>query len=301
MDPWGELFRIARRQHCAVHRRQATALGINDASFTRRVRREQWPQLYPSVFVVPGVQLTLHTRISAALLAVGDHAVATAATALHLYGVLDSKPRHVTLVTPHEQRAPRLPGVVVRRSRTLVEQDRSSVAGLGCAVPARAFLDAAPVYEQGDLRVMLIDARQRRVIEPADVIARIARLSPHVRGRGRLLRAAHDVDAVGADSVLSDHVHRRLIESGLRPDPHPVSIDVGHGKRLHPDITFASRRACIECDSLAHHSSQRAIDLDHRKNEAYTAAGWTCLRIGWHRFDRDWTGFVAAVHTAMER
>jgi hypothetical protein len=50
MDSWRELFRIARRQHCAVHRRQATALDISNATFTRRVRREQWPQPYRSVF-----------------------------------------------------------------------------------------------------------------------------------------------------------------------------------------------------------------------------------------------------------
>jgi hypothetical protein len=189
----------------------------------------------------------------------------------------------------------------VNRSRTLIDDDRSSVAGLACVKPARAFLDTAPAHEQADLRVMLIDARQRRVVEPADVIARIVRLSSQVAGRDRLLRAAYDVDAVGADSALSDQVQRRLLESGLRPDAHPVSINIGKGRRLHPDITFARERTCIECDSLAHHRTQRAIDLDHHKNEAYAAAGWTCLRIGWHRFDNDWTGFLAAVRHAVDQ
>lgn len=301
MDRWGQLFSIARRQHGAVGRSQAIALGISDTSFTRRVRRERWPRPHRGVYVIPGVRPDIHSRVSAALLAVGGHATATADIALYLHGVSRTIPSCVTLVVPHGQRAPRLHGVQVRRSRTLIDADRSSVSQLACVTPARAFLDAASTHDERDLRVMLIDARQRRVVEPTEVIARVARLPSHVRGRGRLLRAALEVDAVGADSVLTDQVHRRLLDSGLRPDPHPVSIDVGRRRRLHPDITFTPQRVCIECDSLAHHGTQRAIDLDHRKGEAYVAAGWRCFRIGWHRFDRDWHGFVAALLGALER
>lgn len=300
MDLWAQLFRIARRQHGVVHRSQARELGIDDTTFTRRVRREQWLQLHRGVYLIPGLRPDTLSHVSAALLAVGEHAAATADTALHLHGVLPNPPSRVALVIPHDQRAPRLRGVVVSRSRTLVDGDLSSIAQLSCVTPPRAFLDASPRHDEGALRVMLIDARQRRVAEPADVVARIAPLSPQVPGRARLLRAALDVDTVGADSVLTDHVHRRLLDSGLRPDPHPVSVDVGR-RRLHPDITFAQERVCIECDSLAHHGTQRAIDLDHRKSEGYTAAGWTCLRIGWRRFDRDWDGFVAAVGHAIDQ
>jgi hypothetical protein len=57
---------------------------------------------------------------------------------------------------------------------------------------------------------------------------------------------------------------------------------------------------CIECDSLAHHGSQQAIDIDHRKDQAYAEARWQCLRIGWRRFDTDWTGFVATLRQALD-
>lgn len=300
MDPWGRLFLIAKRQHGVVARRQALRLGISAAAFTRRVRREHWPQLHRGVYLVPSTPLGVHARVSAALLAVGDHAIASGDTALFLHGVTRVQPSHVALAVPHDRRAPRLRGVVVTRTRTLVEADRMTVEHLSCAAAPRAFADAAPVHEQGDLRVLLIDARQRNVVEPADVLDRVARLPVNVPGRARLLRAALDVDAVGADSVLTDQVHRRLLEDGLRPDPHPAPIAVGRSRRLHPDITFSDERVCIECDSLAHHGTQRDIDLDHRKNEAYQAAGWICLRIGWRRFDHDWPGFVVAVRRAID-
>jgi len=95
-------------------------------------------------------------------------------------------------------------------------------------------------------------------------------------------------------------VQQRLMAEGFLPDPHPAAIEVERGRRLHPDITFARQWVCIECDSLAHHGSQRAIDLDHRKDQSYSRAHWKCMRIGWRRFERDWTGFVAALRHALE-
>lgn len=299
MNLWAKLFRIARSQYGVVTWAQAVALGIDATTFNRRVRREQWLRLHRGVYLVPGMQPDARSLISAALLAAGGSAVSTADTALYLHGVIDTAPSTVTLVVPHKLRASRLDSVEVVRSRTLVAGDRTLVERLACVTPPRAFLDAADAHDLSDLRLMLIDARQRRVVEPAAVISRISSLPWQAPGRGRLLHAAADVDAIGADSVLTDRVHRRLVAAGLRPDPHPVAVQTRDGRRLHPDITFAARRTCIECDSIAHHSTQRAIDLDHRKTEAYAAAKWTCIRIGWHRFDRDWDGFVRAVRNAV--
>jgi hypothetical protein len=300
MNAWVQLFRIAVRQFGVVTRAQAVGLGIGHSTFTLRVRREQWAELHPGVYVVPGTRITWLTRVSAALLAVGERGMVTGDTALHLHGVTQDAPARLTIVVPHADRAPRVRGAQVVRSRTLVEADRTAVQHLACATPARALLDAAAAHDHSALRVMLIDARQRRVVEPATVIARIAQLSWRAPGRNRLLRAAFDIDAVGADSVLTHEVQRRLVASGLRPDAHPVAVDVGRGRRLHPDITFAESFVCIECDSLAHHGSQRAIDLDHRKEQAYSEARWRCLRIGWRRMDYDWGGFVTVVRHALD-
>jgi len=300
MSGWVQLFRIAVLQFGVVTRAQALSVGISHSTFTLRVRREQWVELHPGVYVVPGMQITWLTHVSAALLAVDEQGMVTGDAALHLHGVTQIAPARPTIVVPHAKRAPRVGGVQIVRSRTLVEEDRTTVQRLACAAPARAFLDAAGVHDQSALRGMLIDARQRRVVEPATVIVRIAQLSPRAPGRNRLLRAALEVDEVGADSALTHEVQRRLLASGLQPDAHPVTVHVGHGRRLHPDITFRTSSVCIECDSLAHHGSQRAIDLDHRKDQAYGEARWKCLRIGWRRLDHDWEGFVATVRRALD-
>lgn len=294
-NPWIAVFRRAVRQHGAITRAQAVALGVDGSTFVRRVRGERWQQPHGGVYLVPGAATTLLARVSAALLAVGDHAAVTGLTALHLHGVVDRVPPSTVLVVPHSRRAPRLGAVRVRRTRTLPSEDLTRVAGLRCTTPPRALLDATPDVGDPDVRKVLIDGRQRNVLQPADALARAAAAPVRLPGRRRLIAAAIDVDAVGADSVLTDVVHRALIAAGLAPDPHPVTIEVPGGRRLHPDITFADARVCIEVDSLAHHGDQRSIDFDHRKDQAYADVWWRCLRVGWRRADHDMAGFVAAV------
>lgn len=298
MDPWGRLYRRAARQHGVVTRAQAVHDGVSASAFNRRSLREQWPRPHHRVFVVPGMDAGFLTEASAALHAVSGAALLTAEAGLHLHGVLNRPPRQPTLVLPHGCRAPKLADVKLMRSRTLVVSDHSTVRDLATAVPARCFLDAAASCDRPRLRGLLIDARQRNVVTPAEVIARVGALPPRAPGRDLLLSSAVDVDLVGADSVLSDLVHRRLAAAGLLPDAFPAVVAVD-GRRLHPDITFSPAQVCIECDSLAFHSTQRAIDLDHRKDQAYSRGHWKCLRIGWRRFDRDWNGFVVEVRHAL--
>lgn len=299
MDPWALLFALGLRQHGVVTRRQAIALGITATSFDRRVLREGWHRLHPGVWLLPGADRhAFFTRVSAALLAVGDHALATGWTGLFAHGVLLRPPPIVTLVVPWQRGTRQLRAVRIIRSRTLLDDDRATLSGLAVATPQRCFLDAARTDGRPRLRTMLIDARQRRIAEPATALAR-GLLHPSVPGAKTLIAAARDVDAVGADSVLSDLVHRRLIDAGLAPDSHPATVATPGGRILHPDITFAASKVCIECDSLGFHGTQRGLALDHQKDQGYRQASWNCLRIGWFRYDTDWDGFERDVRLAV--
>lgn len=219
-------------------------------------------------------------------------------SALAVHDVVDKAAARPILVVPHGRRASSSRSIRVVRSRTLQDEDVTAVSGLRCATPPRAFLDAAPAVTHGGLRPMLIAARQRGVVDPAVVIERALAVGPRVPGRNRLLSAAYDVSTVGADSLLTDAVHRRLLADGFSPDPDPAAVDVGD-RLLHPDITFAAARVCIECDSLAYHGDQQSIDLDHRKDQGYAAVWWRCLRIGWRRFELDWPGFTGVLRQAL--
>lgn len=299
MHPWTRLLLQAQEQHGAIARRQVAGLGVSPSTFDARVRREAWRGPFRGVRVLPGGDP--HdplTRMSAALLAIGDHALATGWSGLFLHGVLPRAPKLVTLVVPWSSPRRRITGIRIIRSRTLLDDDRDTVSGLATAALPRSFVDAARTDRRARLRILLIDTRQRRVGEPSDVAAR-ALIHPRITGARDLIAAAHDVDSTGADSAFSDAVHRRLVLAGLRPDPHPVTVRTPSGRVLHPDITFARHRVCIEVDSLGFHGTQRGLDFDHRKDQGYRQALWNCLRIGWFRFDTDWPGFERDAREAL--
>jgi hypothetical protein len=299
MDAWARLFSLAVRQHGAVTRRQAHALGIAASTFDDRVRRELWQRPHPGVLLIPGTDPTsFTTRVGAALAAAAGGALATAWSGLYLHGVITRPPPFVTLVVPWTASRRRLRGVRTIRSRTLLEEDHTTVERLAVATPERTFVDTSRTDGHRRLRILLIDARQRRITEPSSTAAR-GLLHPGIPGVSQLVAAARDVDGRGVDSALSDVVHGRLVLAGLRPDPHPVPVPTPSGRVLHPDITFASARVCIECDSLGFHGTQRGLDLDHRKDQAYRQAGWNCLRTGWYRADTDWDGFEHDVRVAL--
>jgi hypothetical protein len=215
-------------------RRQRLALGISAATFDRRCRREGWPRLHPGVWLLPGADPTdFRLHVSAALLTAGDDALATGWTGLHLHGVIVRPPPIVSLVVPWASGRRRLHAVRTMRSRTLLDEDRGERSRLAVASPERCFLDAGRTDSRERLRTMLIDARQRRVVEPLAVATR-ALVHPRIPGSSQLVSAARDVDGRVVDSVLSDVVHRRLLLAGLAPDPRPVTVTTPSGRVLHP-------------------------------------------------------------------
>ena len=296
---WREVFALARMQHGPVARRQVIALGLPAASFNDRIRREGWSRPYRGVAVLPGCAVDPAVRARAAALALGSHATVSGRSALHLAGVIDDPPLRPTIVLPAANRSRAPAGMRVTRSRTLSEVHRERVGGVWVATVPRALLDAAATASRDRLRAWLIDARQRRLVTVAQVVA-LAAAYPSTPGRGRLLQACADVEASGADSVLVAQVELRLRAARFHLDVPPRTVATP-GRVLHPDLTLRGVPVGIEADGFGTHSSRRALDLDQRKHNAYALVGWMMLRIGWTRLGDDWEGFVAELREAVRR
>lgn len=174
------------------------------------------------------------------------------------------------------------------------------VAGIATTAVPRTIVDTAGTgLPTADLRGMLIDGRQQRIVDLAEVLTRTADL-PLAKGRRRLIRLLTELDPQTCDSVFVDRVLTRLRRDGFSPDVTAVAVDTPD-RTLHPDVTFARQRVAIECDGLAFHRDRRALDLDQRKHNAYQLAGWVVLRIGWDRLERDWDGFRSELEAALSR
>jgi hypothetical protein len=303
MDIMGSLLRLAARQHNVVHRRQAVDDGWSEATFTRTMRRQGWTQLLTSVWLAPGHTPTMMTWAVAASLACGEDALLTGEFGLGLHGALDLRGVQPRIVVPMSSHVARhitdTTPVKVIASRTVRPNDRTSVDGLPVARPERCFIDAVipPTPPIDHIRHQLITAVQRRATSPASVAKR-AGDAVGVPGLQVLQRAVLDVASVGADSPLADQVHRRLLRDGFSPDPHPVPVRCPH-RTLHPDITFAGKQVCLECDGLRFHSEQQDVAIDDRKDRSYKAAKWNCFRIGWWEFNHGWEEFTRDLAEAL--
>lgn len=303
MDIMGSLLRLAARQHHVISRKQALELGWSMSSFHHMVTRQEWRQLLPGVWLAPGHTPTMMTWAVAASLACGADALLTGEFGLGLHGAVDLRGVTPRIVVPMNSHVARhitdMTPVKVIASRTVRRYDRTSVDGLPVARPERCFIDAVipPTPPIDHVRHQLITAVQRRATSPA-AVAKRAVDAVGVPGLHVLQRAVLDVASVGADSPLADQVHRRLLRDGFSPDPQPVPVHCPH-RTLHPDITFAGKHVCIECDGLRFHSEQQDVAIDDRKDRAYKAATWNCFRIGWWEFNHGWDEFTRDLAEAL--
>ena len=294
---WKAAFDLAAAQGGPVALRQLVALGIPRSTVQDRITGEGWTRPFRGVAVPPGVVVDPATRARAAALAIGPHAVVTGGSALLLHGVADRPPLRPQIIVPWEHRRPRLTGLDVARTTTLLPDDTGHDAGVQVASVCRALLDAAARSSTDRLRNWLVDARQRHIADPADVLSR-ARAAAPVPGRGRLIDACRLADDSAADSALVTEVERRLRAIGFRFDVPAQTVEVP-GRTLHPDLTLRGLAVAIEVDGFGAHASRRSLDLDQRKHNAYALAGWIVLRIGWNRLRDDWDGFVAELRQAV--
>lgn len=220
-------------------------------------------------------------RLSGALLAVGSPAFVGGWSAAWLVGLVRSAPSAVELVVPHERRTRNLPGVVVRRSRTLTQADAVAVEGLPSTSAVRTVCDLAAITDEEGLRTLLIDGRQRRLFDLAAVLERASTMGT-AKGLSQLRRLVWELDAERCDSVLEYRLRSRLhAVPGLpAPSPAPVPVDVG-GRVLHIDIGWPAFAVGIEADGFGSHSERDSLEVDARRHNALERAGWRILRAGW--------------------
>ena len=297
-DAWKRVIALAREQSGSVAVRQALACGVSRSAFDARIRREAWHRPYRGVVLLPGTVPDGSLLAAAAVLAVGPSAVLGGSSSLALHGVTDVWPDPVEILIPAPAHRCEPAGIRLRRTRTLLLDDRQRRNGTPTTTVPRAFLDAAATLSIDDLRVVLIDARQRRRTTVARVLDRAAR-TPSAPGHGRLLRACHEVAGSGADSELVRRVERWLRSKGIALDRKPRTVDTEQ-RTLHPDLTVRGRNVGIEVDGFGFHASRHALELDQRKHNAYQVVGWTVLRLGWNRFHGDPDGFLMELRAAIQ-
>lgn len=290
------LWELVDRQCGIIHRSQLGDIGVTRHHIRRQLDAQRWQALGGRVIAVMTGVLTTEQWRWVGHLHVGLDSVLYGRTALEHEGFIGWETEVVHVASAHENKVPRLPGLVRHRIRTLDEADVIPVRGLRCHNAARAAVEAAAAERSPRVAAGLVVAvLQQRLTSPVAIVRCLDR-TPLVR-HAQLLRAAAADASAGSESVSETDVVRLVRRAGMPPPRRQVRIPTPEGLRRYdlgvdlPDGTLL----VLEVDG-PHHRDPRVAAADAGKDAAVIAAGGQILHIPSYLVRSEPTRIVRQLH-----
>jgi hypothetical protein len=276
-----ELARRAERQHGVVSIRHLQRLGYSKHAVSRAVANGRLHPLHRGVYAVGHTDLSLHAKCLAAVLGCGKGALLSHWSAAWLLGLMPATapvPIHVTTPIPRKGRL----GLLIHRSRTLTEEDRSMEHGIPVTSVARTALDLAARVRRRSLNRLLQRSEELKLLDLPALHSVLARNRGH-HGAAPLRRAlAFYAPAPFTRSGLEVRFLELLAEAGL-PRPATGYNEAGYELDVYwPDLSFA-----VELDVYETHGSRLAFEEDRLRQEDLKLAGVEIVRITGPRLNRE--------------
>lgn len=292
------LVQLASRQRFLATRAQLVGAGFDDEFMQYQVARGRWERIHDGVYQIDRRPLDWEARVSAAVLAAGDTAVASHRAAFMLWGLdgLSSAPVEITMPFG---RLPDPTGAIVHRTRRV--QDTTTVRQIPVTIVERTLLDCASCLPR-IVVAKALDSAIRRGLTTVDLVydLLVARGGRGVRGtkslRWILRERLHDT-ATGSGSEFELLYHMQI---AFLPRPelqHPLFT--ANGKRA-PDFYWPRLNKAVEVDGVDAHSSADRLDDDLRRQNDLMDLGIELRRFSARRVRRDPKEVVAEIRQFLE-
>jgi hypothetical protein len=268
---------LAGKQHGYVTREQLLALGVGPGAIKYRVKIGRLIPVYAGVYAVGYVQMTPVARAHAAVLACGEKAALSHASAASLWEF------YKRWDMPFEVTAPSIrvrKGIKVHRSRTLTRRDVDCQLGIRVTSPARTVLDVAPRLNPKRLTRVVNDALRAPYLH-LDDLADVLNRNPNHPGTKRLLAFVQDPKAP-TNSPLEDDFLEFARRYGL---PTPVTNTYLLGYEI--DVLYPRERVIVEVDSHLFHSDRDSFERDRKRDVVMLEADFITVRITDERMKRE--------------
>jgi very-short-patch-repair endonuclease len=267
---------LARRSHLAVTTGQLLAAGLSPKAIIGRVRRGWMTRLFRGVYRV-GPADVRWTREAGALLACGDAAVLSHATAAAVWGLRPRVDGPIDVTVARGRRAGQA-GIRIHHAR-LTRGEVRRREGLRVTSPERTLHDLARSVGQHDLDRAVNEAEVRGVTTPGALLAYLAR-SPRPQGVGALR------EALRQEQVSQSELQRALLglvrKVGLPPPLTEVMVE-GH----QVDFLWPDQRVIVETDGFGSHGTRQRFEADRARDAKLTAGGYRVLRFTWRQLTRE--------------
>jgi hypothetical protein len=266
-------------QRGAVTRKQLLARGVSAKAFRHRVATGRLVRRGRGVYVDGALPTNREQELYVALLAAGECAYISHATAAELWGLWPPSDDEIEVTTILE-RSIQLPGICTHRSGLLVDSDVTELNGIAVTTMERAIADLSNRLSLAELG-MLTDAALRRGLTSISRIAWCAERLPKAPGRSpkklSLMLSQRVPGTSERESPLEDFVYDAINKYNL-PLPAPQQwIDLG-SRRCRVDFLYGTRLVVLEVDGFEFHRQRVDFDEDRARANELTLAGYTILR-----------------------
>ena len=289
-----EVTAILARQDGVIGRQQALKAGMTPGQLRRRLDTGRWLTVHAGVYQSAQHPSTHASRVRAAVLWGGRHAVLAGHAAAWWWGLTPTPPDSVQIVIPPNEHRRSRPGITVTRRR-LDYQDKAWLRGMQVtALGMTALIGSVALGRDGP--ALLDHALQTRI--PFEKVRAAYYRNIGFAGNeraGELLRAAADKSA-----AVSERIFIKLLkDAGIRGWRVNYCWDPADKQSI--DVAFVRERLAIEIDGWAWHHTPGRFQRDRNKQNDLTDLGWIVRRFTWFDLTQNPDEMIRRVRADLAR
>jgi very-short-patch-repair endonuclease len=261
---------LADAQHGVVSRSQLLILGLGRHRIERRLAAGRLQALHRGVYAFGHRALTIEGRWMGAVMACGNTAVLSHATAAAAWDLRPTPDGAIHVTVAGDGGRKRRAGIRLHRSATIEPDDTTTHRGIPITTPVRTVVDLARILKGRPLEQALDLAEQRQLVDFADLRQRSIPTS---------LQAVLSLYTAGSTVTRSEMEERFLALCDDYELPRPNVNTRIEGKEV--DFAWWDARLIVEVDGYAYHRSPTAFETDRERDVVLVVAGWQVLRFTW--------------------
>jgi hypothetical protein len=272
------LVKLEADQLGLVTMAQALEAGVSYKALRVRQQRGLLVAERPGVLAAANAPETFERRLLAAVLAAGETAFASHASAAHLWVLPLPAPAELEITTVLERR-PRLDGVLAHRSGLLIDPDVTQLGSIPVSTPERTIVDLSSRLEVRALGRVVDEALRLRITTLNRIHWMTERL-PRAPGRSphkmREVLRRRIPGSEERESILEDFVFEALRRFVI-PLPiaqHTVQVK---GKTRRIDLCYPPSYLALEAKGFEYHGHRERFDDDALRGNELKLAGWQVL------------------------
>ena len=273
---------LATRQHGVVARRQLVRLELSDDAIAHRLATGRLHRVHSGVYAVGHRALSPSGGWMAAVLAGGEGAVLSYASAAALWGLIPASPTAVEITIPRSSRSTRQ----LRRHCSLLAPDETaSRDGIPVTCVARTLFDIAARSSKRNFERAVREAEFLR-LRQVPSLEEIHRRHPRRRGARLVRQTLEGLSRFRGEtrSPLEDRFLPMVEQAGLPAPETNVSMRFGAAAYV-ADCVWHDAGVVVELDGHQAHGTRSAFESDRERDRRMQAIGWTVIRVTWRQLN----------------